>query len=153
MTDAPQGREAKFFALVLPALEEAGYNAYGHQQRLVADSGMNKSTVSRLLRREQIPSVKFFPALARVIGKDPAELLVAAEIVPPEYLESQQTLSETNQSRVGSERITPEAAADRLGFQDEVRRAVFLGVVESLKPKTAEDEQSDDTSGGAAARM
>ena len=155
MTDAPQGRqgrEAKFFALVLPALEEAGYNAYGHQQRLVADTGMNKSTVSRLLRREQIPSVKFFPALARVTGMDPAELLVAAEIVPPEYLESQQTLSETNQSQVGSERITPEKAADRLGFQDEVRRAVFIGFVKSLKD-TAPDEQSTDNSGGAAAQM
>lgn len=153
MTDAPQGREAKFFALVLPALEEAGYTEYGAQQKLVAETGMNKSTASRLLRGEGIPHVKFFPALAAAIGKDPVELLVAAEHLPPEYLESQQTLSENKQSQVGSDRITPETAADRLGFQDEVRRAVFLGVVESLKPKATEDDQSDDTAGGEAAQM
>lgn len=152
MTDAPQGREAKFFALVLPALEEAGYTAYGHQQRLVADTGMNKSTASRLLRGESIPHVKFFPPLAAAIGLDPTELLVAAGHLPPEYLESQQTLSESNQSQVGSEGITPEKAADRLGFQDDVRRAIFLGFVESLK-NTPEEGQANEKSGGAAAQM
>ena len=151
--DAPTGREARFFALVLPALEEAGYAEYGAQQKLVAETGMNKSTVSRLMRRELIPDVSFFPALAKAIGKDPVELLVAAGYLPPEYLESQQTLSENKQSQVGSERITPEAAADRLGFHDEVRRSVFLSVVESLKPKTTEDDQSDENPGGAAAQM
>jgi transcriptional regulator with XRE-family HTH domain len=153
MTDAPQGREAKFFALVLPALEEAGYTEYGAQQKLVAETGMNKSTASRLLRGEVIPHVKFFPTLAAAIGKDPVELLVAAEHLPPEYLQSQQTLSENKQSQVGSEGITPEKAADRLGFQDEVRRAVFLSFVKSLKDTTAEDAQSDENPGGAAAQM
>jgi transcriptional regulator with XRE-family HTH domain len=152
MTDAPQGREAKFFALVLPALDQAGYAAYGHQARLMADTGMSSSTASRLLRGEAIPHVKFFPKLAAAIGKDPTELLVAAEHLPPEYLESQQTLSENKQSQVGSEGITPEEAADRLGFPDEVRRAVFLSVVESLKDKKPEAGQSDD-SGGTAAHM
>lgn len=152
MTDAPTGRKEKFFALVLPPLEEAGYTAYGHQQRLVAETGMNKSTVSRLIRREEIPHVMFFPALAKAIGKDPAELLVAAEILPPEYLESQQALSETIQSQVGSEGITPEGAADRLGFQDDVRRAVFLNVVESLKITKPQSVQPDEDSGGTAAQ-
>jgi transcriptional regulator with XRE-family HTH domain len=150
MTDAPQGREAKFFALVLPALTEAGYAEYGAQQKLVAETGMNKSTASRLLRGESIPHVKFFPALAAAIGLDPTELLVAAEHLPPEYLESQQTLSETNQSQVGSEGITPEKAADRLGFQDDVRRAIFVGFVKSLKETEPEDGQANQSSGGAA---
>jgi transcriptional regulator with XRE-family HTH domain len=149
MTDAPQGREQKFFALVLPALERAGYTAYGGQQRLVADTGMNKSTASRLLRRETIPHVKFFPALAKAINLDPVELLVAAEIVPPEYLESQQTLSETDRSQVGSDPITPEEAAERLGFHNDVARFTFLAVVEKLR----EDDDTDDAdSGGATAQ-
>jgi transcriptional regulator with XRE-family HTH domain len=152
MTDAPPGREARFFALVLPALEDAGFATYGQQTRLMAETGMSKSTASRLLRGEGMPHVKFFPALAKAIDLDPVELLVASGHLPPEYLESQQTLSENNPSQVGSTRITPETAADRLGFQDEVRRAVFLSVVESLKI-TKPDEQSDDDSGGAAARM
>lgn len=151
MTDAPPGREAKFFALVLPPLREAGYATYGNQQKLVAETGMSSSTVSRLINQEQIPHVKFIPSLARVIGKDPAELLVAAEVLPPEYLESQQALSETNQSQVGSEGITPEEVADRLGFTG-LRRTIFIGFVESLKDTSA-DDQSTEGSGGAAAQM
>jgi transcriptional regulator with XRE-family HTH domain len=148
MTDAPTERGRRFFALVLPALEEAGYTAYGGQQRLVADTGMNKSTVSRLIKREQIPHVKFFPALATVTGKDPVELLVAADILPPEYLESQQTLSETGQSRVGSGSITPEEAAERLGIHDDVGLYTFLAVVEKL----TNDDADDAAPGGTAAQ-
>ncbi|MFE9921622.1 hypothetical protein ACFYQA_08565 [Streptomyces sp. NPDC005774] len=147
MTDAPQ-RKA-FFALVLPALEEAGYAAYGGQQRLVADTGMNKSTVSRLLNSEGIPHVKFFPALARAIDKDPVDLLVAANVLPPEYLKSQQTLSETNRSQVRSGSITPEEAAERLGIHDDVGRYTFLAVVEKL---TTDDADDADTPGGATAQ-
>lgn len=147
MTDAPQGREERFFALVLPALQRAGYTAYGMQQKLVADTGMNKSTASRLLRGETIPHVKFFPALAKAIGLDPVELLVAAEIVPPEYLESQQTLSEAKQSQVGSEPITPEEAAERLGINDDVGRFTFFAVVDKLR---AADDEADP--GGATAQ-
>ncbi|MFD8254668.1 helix-turn-helix domain-containing protein [Streptomyces werraensis] len=148
MTDAPPERGRRFFALVLPALEEAGYTAYGGQQRLVADTGMNKSTVSRLINREQIPHVKFFPALARVTGKDPVELLVAAGILPPEYLESQQTLSETGPSQVGSGSITPEEAAERLGIHDDVGRFTFFAVVEKL----THDNEGDADAGGTAAQ-
>ncbi|MGA5604060.1 helix-turn-helix domain-containing protein [Streptomyces griseoincarnatus] len=148
MTDAPAERTRHFFALVLPALEEAGYTAYGGQQRLVADTGMNKSTVSRLLNREKIPHVKFFPALARVTGKDPVELLVAAGILPPEYLESQQTLSETGPSQVGSGSITPEEAAERLGIHDDVGRFTFFAVVEKL----THDDEGEANPGGTAAQ-
>lgn len=153
MTDAPQGREAKFFALVLPALAAAGYNAYGQQQKLMAETGMSSSTASRLLRGESIPHVKSFPALAAAIGLDATEMLVAAEYLPPEYLESQQALSESKQSQVRSEVITPEKAADDLGFQDDVRRAVFLNVVESLKITKPKSVQPDEGSGGAAVQM
>ncbi|MBK3524880.1 MULTISPECIES: helix-turn-helix domain-containing protein [Streptomyces] len=153
MTEAtPHGRVQKFCALVLPALEVAGYAGYGSQQRLVADTGMNKSTVSRLLKGEQIPHVKFFPALAKAAGLDPVELLVAAEILPPEYLESQQTLSETKQSQVGSQSITPEEAAERLGIRDDVGRFIFLAAVDKLMPPQAEDDEAG-TSGGTAAQM
>lgn len=152
MTDAPTPRERKFFALVYPALEAAGYTAYGHQQRLMADTGMNKSTASRLLRQEQIPHVKSFPALAKAVGLDPVELLVAAEILPPEYLESQQTLSETKQSQVGSEGITPEDVADRLGFHDDVSRFTLFAVIEKLRSQQDEGTDAADP-GGTAAQM
>ncbi|WP_286255385.1 helix-turn-helix domain-containing protein [Streptomyces graminofaciens] len=152
MTDTPPGRVEKFFAVVLPALRRAGYAEYGSQVRLQDATGMSPGTASRLVRGKTIPDIKFFPALAQVLDMSPLELLVLAGHFPPSALQSQQTLSETNQSQVGSEGITPESAADRLGFQDEVRRAVFLGVVESLKNTKPEDDANED-SGGAAAQM
>ena len=157
MTDAPQGREQRFFAVVLPALKRAGYFEYGAQTRLAAETGMSPGTVSRLVRGKTIPDVESLPPLAKALGLNPLELLVAAGYLPPEYLESQQTLSETNQSQVGSEGITPEEAAeqaaDRLGFTDEVRRSIFLGFVDSLKKTKPVDDQANEASGGAAAQM
>lgn len=151
MTDAPTPRERKFFALVYPALEAAGYTAYGHQQRLMAETGMSSSTASRLLRQEQIPHVKTFPALAKAIGVDPVELLVAADILPAEYLESQQTLSETSRSQVGSGPITPEEAAERLGIHDDVGRFTLFAVIERLKSSQRDDNEAEP--GGTAAQM
>ncbi|MEU0207416.1 hypothetical protein [Streptomyces canus] len=152
MTDAPTTREEKFFALVYPALEAAGYTAYRGQQRLVADTGMSSSTASRLINREGIPHVQFFTPLARVIGLSPLDLLVAAEVLPPDYQESQQTLSETKQSQVGSGSITPEEAAERLGIHDDVGKFTFFAVVEKLKnPPTGDAEEEDP--GGTAAQM
>lgn len=153
MTDAPQERVARFCALVLPQLAAAGYTGYGSQQRLVADTGMSSSTVSRLVNGEQIPHVKFFPALAAVIKKDPAELLVAAEILPREYLESQQTLSETKQSQVGSGSITPKEAAERLGIRDEVGQYIFFGMVDKLSNPQPEDNTADTNGGTTAQQM
>lgn len=154
MTDTPQGRAEKFFAVVLPALKRAGYAEYGSQVRLQEVTGMSAGTASRLVRGKTIPDIQFFPALAKVLDMSPLELLVLAGHFPPSALQSQQTLSETNQSQVGSEGITPESAADRLGFQDDVRRAIFLGFVESLKNTKPEAEgDSDENSGGAAAQM
>lgn len=148
MTDAPTSREERFFALVLPALHRAGYASYGGQQKLVADTGVNKSTASRLLRGETIPHVKFFPVLAKALGLDPVELLVAADIVPPEYLESQQTLSETDRSQVGST-LTPEEVADQWGILDDVGRFTFFAVVDKLTTDDADEADPGDATAQA----
>lgn len=155
MTDAPQGRVGRFCALVLPALEAAGYTGYGRQQRLVADTGMSSSAVSRLLNRENVPHVKFFPALAAAARLDPVELLVAAEMVPREYLESQQALSETKRSQVGSDPITPEEAAEelaeRVGIRDDVGKFTLRAVIEKIiRDQSAE---AAETPGGETAQM
>lgn len=178
MTDSPQGRTEKFYAVVtprmaeaaldgfgpqaflavvVPLLEQAGYNGYGSQQRLVDATGMSPGTVSRLIRRQTVPDIAAFPALGEIVGMTPLELLVLAGHFPESALESQQTLSETNQSRVGFEGINPEEAAERaadeLGFHDEVRRSIFFGVIETLKKTKRDDDQADDSTGGAAAHM
>lgn len=151
MTDTPQDREEAFFAVVLPALKAAGYTGYGSQQRLADDTGMSPGTVSRLVRGKTIPDVESIPALAKAIGLDPLDLLVKARYLPADFLEPQQTLSETSRSQVGSEGITPEEAADRLGFHDEVRRSIFFGMIDTLKNAKPENEQPGTPSSGDAA--
>ncbi|MFI1732670.1 helix-turn-helix domain-containing protein [Streptomyces acidicola] len=153
MTDAPQGRVQKFFAVVLPRLKEAGYDGYGSQARLIDATGMSPGTVSRLVRGKTIPDIQFFPALAKVVGMSPLELLVLAGHFPEEALQSQETLSETNQSQVGSKGITPEEAADRLGFHDEVRRSIFFGMIDTLRNAKPDNQNDGTTSGDAAAQM
>lgn len=153
MTDAPRDREGKFFAVVLPALKEAGYDGYGSQARMTEATGMSPGTASRLMRGKTIPDIQFFPALAALIGLSPLELLVLAGHFPADSLKSQEALSETKQSQVGSEAITPEEAADRLGFHDEVRRNIFFGLIQTLKNANSDEANSDDTSGGTAAQM
>ncbi|MFF6829580.1 helix-turn-helix domain-containing protein [Streptomyces longwoodensis] len=150
MTDAPTARVARFCALVLPALAEAGYTGYGRQARLAADTGMSSSTISRLFKGETIPDLRFFPALGAAARLDPVELLVAAEILPREYLESYQTLSETSRSQVGSDSITPEEAAERLGIRGDVGKRMFAAMVDTLRP---DDEAEADNPGGKAAQM
>jgi transcriptional regulator with XRE-family HTH domain len=157
MTDAPQDREQRFFAVVLPALKRAGYFEYGAQTRLSAETGMSPGTVSRLIRGKTIPDVESITPLAKAIGISPLDLLIAAGYLPEDFLQSQQVLSETNQSPVGSEKITPEEAAeqsaDRLGFTDDVRRSIYLGFVHSLKKTKPADNQADEAPGGTAAQM
>ncbi|MEU5595726.1 helix-turn-helix transcriptional regulator [Streptomyces sp. NPDC020298] len=152
MTETPQNRE-EFFTVVLPALKAAGYEGYGSQQRLADDTGMSPGTVSRLVRGKTIPDVESIPALAKAIKLDPLDLLVRARYLPADFRESQQTLSETSRSQVGSEGITPEEAANRLGFHDEVRRSIFLGIIDTLKNTQPETEQGTAASGDAAAQM
>ncbi len=154
MKDAPQDRVEQFFAVVLPALRAAGYMEYGAQARLVSDVGISPSTASRLVRGKTIPDIEVFPALAKVLGLTTLELLVAADFLPAEELQSRQTLSETNPSQVGSEvgSLTLEEAADGLGITDEVGRAMFFAMADRLK-RTAPDADQDDAAGGAAAQM
>jgi len=178
MTDAPQGRAEHFhavvrplmqeagaaefgpqafFAVVLPLLNEAGYSGYGSQQRIVDATGMSPGTVSRLVRRQTVPDIQSFIALGELIDMKPLELLVLAGHFPPSALESQQALSETGPSQVGFEGLDPQEAAERaadvLGFHDEVRRNIFMGMIETLKKSKPSDDQTDDSTGGAAARM
>lgn len=152
MTDAPTGRVERFFAVVLPALKRAGYDGYKSQQRLADDTGMSPSTVSRLVRGVKVPDIKHFPALAKVIDMDPLELAVDVGLLPEEFLESQQTLSETNQSQVGSGSITPEEAAERLGITDDIGKMMFFGAIDRLT-QPQDDTDADGAHGGTAAQM
>lgn len=180
MTDAPQGRAQRFFAVVhprlaaagldgygekqflavvVPLLEDAGYRGRGAQIRLSKAVGISPGTASRLMRQQTVPDIDVFPALAKLIDMTPLELLVLVGRFPEEELQSQEALSETKPSQVGSKGITPEqaavAAAEELGFHDDVRKAVFVKFVESLKYSTPDTSEADrdNRDGGAAAQQ
>ncbi|MFH9215418.1 multiprotein-bridging factor 1 family protein [Streptomyces globisporus] len=149
MTETPT-RAQRFAALVAPAAQRAGYTGHGSNARLARDTGMSESSVSRMLKGQAIPELKFFPAVAEKVGVDLLDLLAEMGI-PPESL---QPLSETGQSQVGSASISPEQAADRLGFVDPVSREMFFATIERLKRLEQQDDQParGNEHGGAAAQ-
>ncbi|WP_354596137.1 helix-turn-helix transcriptional regulator [Streptomyces sp. JL1001] len=150
MTETPT-RAQRFAALVAPAAQRAGYTGHGSNARLARDTGMSESSVSRMLKGQAIPELKFFPAVAEKVGVGLLDLLAEMGI-PPESL---QPLSETGQSQVGSASISPAEAADRLGLSDPVSREMLFATIERLK--RLEQQQDDQPArgnehGGAAAQ-
>lgn len=141
--DAPPTRAQRFAAVVKPAAHRAGYTGHGANARLARDTGITESTISRMMLGQTVPDARFFAPLAQQIGLNLLELLVEAEIIPVELLPS---LSETRPSQVRS-RITPEEAADELGFTDPADRAAYLGMVEGLRRRP---HDLADGEGGAA---
>ncbi|MFJ8855288.1 multiprotein-bridging factor 1 family protein [Streptomyces sp. NPDC102437] len=149
MTATPT-RAQRFAAIVAPAAQRAGYTGHGSNARLARDTGMSESSVSRMLKGQAIPDLKFFAPVAVTLGVSLLDLL--AELgVPPESI---QPLSETKQSQVGSRSISPVEAADRLGLKDPVGREMLIATIERLKRLENESEdQPGDERGGTAAQM
>lgn len=149
MTDTPT-RAQRFAAIVVPHAQRAGYTGHGAKARLARDTGMPESSVNRMWAGKSLPDTRFYDAIAEAVGVDLGTLLVESGVLSPEALQS---LSETEQSRVGSS-LTPEEAADRLGINDEVGRELFYATIERLK--RLQDEASDHGDadrGGTAAQM
>ncbi|MFJ8345125.1 hypothetical protein ACIQ9J_01860 [Streptomyces sp. NPDC094153] len=149
MTDAPQPTRAqRFAAIVVPAAERAGYTGHGAKARFSRDTGMPDSTVTRLWQGTALPDARFYAKIADATGLNLGTLLVEGGVLSHESLHS---LSETDQTQVGSS-LTPEEAADRLGIKDEVGRQLFYATIERLK--RLEDQPSDHVDhGGTAAQM
>lgn len=150
MTDAPT-RAQKFAALVVPAAERHGYTGHGAGSRLARDADMSESSVSRMLKGQSVPDMKFWAPLAKVLDIDLIDLLAAMGI-PREAL---RTLSETDQSQVGSRSISPEEVATRVGISDPVGVEMLTATIERLKrlEEEQDDHQPGDERGGTAAQM
>lgn len=152
MTDAPT-RAQRFAAIVAPAAQRAGYTGHGSNARLAADTGMSDSSVSRMLKGQAIPELRFFPAIAEHLDLSIIDLLAEMGI-PPETLRA---LSETDPSQVGSRSISPSQMADRAGINDPVGREMLAATIERLKRLEQHQDdaadQSDNDHGGSAARM
>lgn len=149
MTDAPT-RAQRIAAIVAPAAQRAGYTGHGSNARLARDTGMSESSVSRMLKGQAVPELKYFAPVAETVGINLRDLLVEMGI-PPESL---QPLSETEPSQVGSRSISPAEAADRLGLKDDVGRQMLIATIERLKRlEEQRDDQPGDERGGTAAQM
>lgn len=144
---SPPTHAQRFAAVVVPAAREAGYTGHGSQARLARDTGMSESSISRMLKGQAIPELRFLAPLAEAIHMSPIELLIRTELISPDSL---RTLSETEQSQVGSRRITPEDAAERLGITDEVGRQMLIATIERLKRL---QDDAETTTGGTAAQL
>ncbi|MFD3517764.1 hypothetical protein [Streptomyces sp. NPDC058657] len=147
----PLTRAQRFAALIHPAAERAGYTGFGSNRRLATDTGMSESSVSRMLKGESIPDIKFFPALSACIDLPVVAMLVVMGIP----LSSLQPLSETDPSQVRSRSISLEEAAERLGITDPVGQEMLAATVDRIKrshePRPATDD--GDAHGGTAAHM
>jgi transcriptional regulator with XRE-family HTH domain len=152
MTDAPPPTHAqRFAAVVVPAAERAGYTGHGRNARLARDTGMSESSVSRVLKGQAIPELRFLGPLAEAINMSPITLLVETGLISPESL---QTLSETDPSQVGSRSTTVEETAERLGIRDDVGKAMFSAMVDRLtQPQDEQADRPDNPRGGTAAQM
>nr|WSS66786.1 hypothetical protein OG284_36810 [Streptomyces sp. NBC_01177] len=149
MTDAPT-RAQRFAALVVPAAEHAGYTGHGAGARLARDADMSESSVSRMLKGQSVPDMKFWAPLTKLLDIDLRDLLAEMGI-PREAL---QTLSETDPSQVGSRSISPAEVANRVGISDPVGVEMLTATIERLRRlEEQQDDQPGDERGGTAAQM
>ncbi|MFI1728244.1 helix-turn-helix domain-containing protein [Streptomyces acidicola] len=149
MTTPPTTHAQRFAAVVVPALREAGYTGHGSQARLARDTGMSESSVSRMLKGQTIPELRFLAPLAEAIDMSPIDLLIKTGLISPESLPP---LSETEPSQVGSGNITPEDAAERLGITDEVGRQMLIATIERLR-RLQDEADNANPAGGTAAQI
>ena len=146
----PPTHAQRFAAVVAPAAREAGYTGHGSQARLARATGMSESSVSRMLKGQAIPELRFLAPLAEAINMSPIQLLIETGLISPESL---RTLSETDPSQVRSTSLTPQDAADRLGIHDEVGRQMFFGMVDRLTRLEEDADQGNESPGGEAAQI
>jgi transcriptional regulator with XRE-family HTH domain len=146
MTDAPTHAE-RFAAVVAPAAKAAGYYGHGAQARLAREIGMSESSVSRMLKGQAVPDIKFIDPLAEALGLDAIDLLVHTGLLPRKYLQSQ---PETDRSPVRSR--TSDDVADEFGITDVVGRHMLAATIERLVREEQEGDGVDDSHGGTAAQ-
>lgn len=146
----PQTPAQRFGRKVATAARAAGYDIdsprSGGRAALARATGMEASSVGRMLKGETLPHPRYYEAIARAVGLPPRDLLIEAEII------SADALTPPPQSGVASP-VTPESAADELGIVDPLDRELFFGMVARLKsrrPTGADNGHTEDNGETAA---
>jgi transcriptional regulator with XRE-family HTH domain len=141
-------RVQRFGAYFSDSLRGAGYDIDslrgGARVAVAKRVGVSKSTVSRWIDGDAMPSPEFFEPLADLIGVRLREFLVDSGII------SAESLTEINDPKVRSRPITPTQALDDLAIRNPGNRAVIAAAIAAARK--LEDGQGELDGGAAAER-
>ncbi|MGP3684094.1 helix-turn-helix domain-containing protein [Streptomyces sp. IBSNAI002] len=140
----------RFGRLIADAARATGrydLDSHGGKAALARAAGLSESSMGRVLRGDAMPDPRFFEPLAAAVDLDVRDLLVEAGIVSPESLSTQ---VQNQPSRVGSDSITLDEAANALGLSDPVAREMLRAAVERQRRVRDADRGADDGGGVAA---
>lgn len=138
----------QFAAWLEPAMRQAGYNLErlsGGRAAFAEKVGVNPGTITRWLSGKTMPDHTKFETIAKVLDKDPDEMLREIGIL------SAKDAATGQGTAVRSRPITPSEAADELGIDDPVEREMFIRFVGTLgsHPKlTAAPDQGSSAAEG-----
>jgi len=130
-----------FAAWMRDQLTRRGYDLGlrgGGRNRFATDAGISPSTVGRLLRGEGATDTGSLARIAETLDVPLTEVLVRAGVLSADDIA---TYARRHGHRDVSQPLTPEQAADELGFTDPTRRALYLATVETLRKPDDGGEQ------------
>lgn len=146
------GRDAaaRFGALVADLARRAGYDidaGGGGRVALARTTGMSTSAVGRMVRGETLPQPQHFESIARAVGTDVRDLLVAAGVISPKAWPK-----EANGAVVSGNSpvppLSPEDAADMWGIQEPGIRSMLIASVRQAMQLQAEADSPSSARGG-----
>ncbi|WP_405759545.1 helix-turn-helix domain-containing protein [Streptomyces sp. NBC_01420] len=124
----------RFGALIRQLAGEAGYDmtpGAGGQLALSRATGMSTSAVGRMINGITLPRPDQFEKIARALGTDVRNLLVAAEVISSEaWPEGSIPDVRSSTSQASLSGLTPEAAADAWRITSPVIRSMLLNNIE-----------------------
>jgi transcriptional regulator with XRE-family HTH domain len=128
---------ADFAQWLRQQLESRGFDLRirgGGQTRFAEESGIGRSTISRILSGQGATDTAVLARLAEALHISLGQVLVRAGILGPSEL------SAVNEPSAGGRRITPDQAADELGIADPQQRRLFLAMTQTLQRTPPPDD-------------
>ena len=147
--DTSENAAERFGALVRQLALDAGYDLTpraGGRSDLARDTGMSVSAVGRMADGKTLPMPAQFEKIARALGTDVHNLLVAAGVIsatdwPKDA--NPDVRSVTSQSP-----LSPEAAADSWGITDPmIRRMLINNIEQAIRLQREATEQTTASTG------
>lgn len=107
----------------------------GGKSKLADDAGVHRAAVSRLLQRQSMPDLETMRRLAAVLGVPLRDMLIRSGRLSEDDLPI--AAGRGGQDVEGTEPLSPEEAARRLGVPPELRE-LFVRVTKAFLPESGE---------------